>query len=266
MRRSGTERASPLGSAARVPRFSLVERLSHWIYALFFIAAFVSGLLMWLPPTREWMAGARHTVSQYHGVVGLVMVGLPLVLFLVADRRRFLAGLREVDRWDGDDRRWFWAAVRGGTLRGAVMPPQRRLNAGQKMNAVLVAAMAVGFVVTGVMLLLKLDLPAWLVSRALWLHGFLAVAGIALLLAHLAHVFLTKHGRDYLSAMIHGGLRRETALERHSKWEAVAGSTSSGSTGGPPAGSPDDSRDAPPSAAGPAPATDESSEPPVARM
>jgi len=262
VRRSDAERTPLPGPVARVPRFSLGERLSHWVYALLFIAAFVSGLLMWLPPTREWMAGARHTDSQYHGVVGLVMVGLPLVLSLVADRRRFLAGLREVDLWDGDDRRWFWAALRGGTLRGAAMPPQGRLNAGQKLNVVLVAAMAVGFVVTGVMLSLKADLPAWLVSRALWLHGFLAIAGVTLLLGHLAHVFLTKHGRDYLSAMIHGGLPMETALARHSKWVAVAGTLPDGSQHGPPHGSPDASSPA----AVPAPAPDESSEPPAARM
>jgi cytochrome b subunit of formate dehydrogenase len=113
------------------------------------------------------------------------------------------------------------------------MPPQRRLNAGQKFNAVLVAAMALGFVVTGSMLLARVHLPAWLVSRALWLHGFLAVAGVALFLGHLAHVLLTSHGRDYLSAMIHGSLKVETALERHGKWDALPAPPSDGEDAGP---------------------------------
>jgi cytochrome b subunit of formate dehydrogenase len=204
-----------------VSRFSVTERLSHWFYALFFLVAFISGLLMWLPVTRAWLAGARQTFSHFHGGMGFLMVAIPLILFLLFDRRRLAADLREVDRWDGDDRRWFWAAVRGGTLRGADMPPQRRLNAGQKVNAVLVAAMAVGFVVTGSLLLARVHLPAWLVSRALWLHGFLAVTGIALFLGHLAHVFLTSHGRDYLRGMIYGRLRLETALARHGKWSVL---------------------------------------------
>jgi formate dehydrogenase subunit gamma len=204
-----------------VPRFSVIERLSHWFYALFFLVAFVSGFLMWFPATREWLAGARHTFSHFHGGMGVLMVAIPLILFLLLDRRRLAADVREVDRWDGDDRRWFWAAVRGGTLRGSDMPPQRRLNAGQKVNAVLVAAMALGFLVTGTLLLNRVHLPAWLVSRALWLHGFLAVAAIALFLGHLAHVFLTSHGRDYLHAMILGRLSLETARARHSKWAAL---------------------------------------------
>lgn len=203
---------------SRIPRFVLTERLAHWFYALFFIAAFISGLLMWVPATRAWMAGARQTVAQYHGVAGFAMIVIPLMLFVVIDRRRLVRDVREMDLWDADDRRWFWAAVRGRTLRGGEMPPQGRFNAGQKANAVLVAVMALGFAVTGTMLLTRAGLPAWLVSRALWLHGFLAIAGVVLLAGHLGHVFLTKHGRDYLGAMIRGTLGEDTARDRHLKW------------------------------------------------
>ena len=155
---------------------SSAERLSHWLYALFFLVAFVTGLLMWIPATRE-LAGrrARYTLSQYHGYVGAAMIVVPLLLFLVLDRRRLGRDLREIDTWNGDDRRWFWLALRGYTLRGRQMPPQGRFNAGQKINVVLVAAMAMGFAATGGILMHKQDLQPWLVSRALWLHAFLAV-------------------------------------------------------------------------------------------
>jgi len=203
---------------SRVPRFVASERLAHWVYALFFLVAFVSGLLMWAPASRAWMAGARHQVAQYHGAVGLAMVFVPLLLLLLLDRRRLAGDVHEIDVWDADDRRWLWAALRGRTLRGGEMPPQGRFNAGQKINAVLVAAMAIGFLVTGALLLARAGLPSWLVSRALWLHGFLAIAAVTLLLGHLAHVFLTRHGRDYLSAMIRGDLAEDTARIRHAKW------------------------------------------------
>jgi formate dehydrogenase gamma subunit len=199
-------------------RFVLAERLAHWLYALFFLVAFVSGVLMWLPATREWMGGTRFTVSRYHAAIGLAMVLVPLLVMVVLDRRRLRADLREVDLWDGDDRRWFGLALRGYTLRGRAMPAQGRLNAGQKANVVLVAAMAVGFAVTGGILMHKDGLPAWLVSRALWLHGFLAIASVALFLGHLAHVFLTKHGRVYLGAMVRGTLPEGLARERHRRW------------------------------------------------
>ena len=206
-----------------VARFVLAERLAHWLYALLFIIALVSGLLMWIPATRAWMGGARLGVSQRHAATGFAMVVVPLLITLILDRRRLATGIREVDTWDADDRRWFWAAVRGGIFRGKEMPPQGRLNAGQKVNTVLVAAMALGFAITGSLLLAKTGLPAWLVSRALWLHGFLAIAGTALLAAHVAQVFLTTYGRAYLKAMFTGRLSEEIARRRHAKWWVATG-------------------------------------------
>ena len=125
-----------------------------------------------------------------------------------------------MDRWSTDDRRWFWAFLLGGALRGRAMPPQGRFNAGQKSNTILVAAMAVGFAVTGGILLGKAGLPAWLVSRALWLHGFLAIAGTALLAGHLFQALLTRHGRASLKAMLTGRLGEDVARERHALWWA----------------------------------------------
>jgi formate dehydrogenase subunit gamma len=224
----------------RLRRFVVVERVSHWLYALFFLVALVTGLLMWIPATRIWMAGARHTLSLYHGYVGAAMVILPLLLFLVVDRRRLARDVREVDKWNGDDRRWFRLALRGYTLRGKEMPAQGRFNAGQKVNVVLVAAMAVGFAATGGILIHKQNMPPWLVSRALWLHSFLAVAAVALFLGHLAHVFVTKHGRIYLAGMLKGWIPEDLARERHLRWweeetgragVADAGRTGAGGTG-----------------------------------
>ncbi len=175
---------------------------------------------MWIPATRIWMGEARQSVLWRHGITGYAMVLIPLILMLALDRRRLVRDAREIDMWDANDRRWFWAALTGRTLRGGDMPPQGRLNAGQKASAVLVAAMALGFVLTGSLLLARAALPAWLVSRALWLHGFLAIAAAALLVGHLAHVFLTRHGWGYLSSMIRGGLPGHIARERHQTWWA----------------------------------------------
>ena len=114
------------------------------------------------------------------------------------------------------------------------MPPQGRLNAGQKSNAIMVAAMAVGFIVTGSMLMGREYLSPWLVTRALWLHGFLSIAAVALLIGHLAHVFLTRHGRDSLGAMVGGTLSEKTARERYHKWwKETVGSQGADQSEGP---------------------------------
>jgi formate dehydrogenase subunit gamma len=218
-------------AADGILRFVTVERVAHWLYAVLFLICLVSGLLMWIPATREWMGGARLGVSQRHAASGFAMVIIPLLLMVLLDRKRLLSGIRQLDWWSADDRRWFWVFLRGGSLRGRSLPPQGRFNAGQKLSTILVAAMAVGFAVTGGILLGKADLPAWLVSRALWLHDFLAVASAALLAGHLVQALLTRHGRASLKAMLTGRLSEEVARERHALWwEQVVGTGEEGTS------------------------------------
>jgi formate dehydrogenase subunit gamma len=217
-------------------RWRRIERGAHWLYALLFIICLVSGLLMWIPVTREWLGEARLGVSIRHAASGFAMVVVPLLLMVVFDRRRLRSGLGQMDRWSADDGRWFWAVLRGRALRGQAMPPQGRFNAGQKASTILVAAMAVGFAFTGSFLLAKTSLPAWLVSRALWLHGSLAIAGMALLAGHAAMALLTRHGRASLKAMFTGRLSEEVARERHPLWWAQAAAAGRPSEGEPPGG------------------------------
>jgi formate dehydrogenase subunit gamma len=208
-------------AAANGPvRFVLAERLAHWVYALCFLAAGLSGALMWIPSTRQWMAGASYAVSQYHGYVGLAMVIVPLSILLILDRKRLLENRRAMDEWDANDRRWLWAVLSGRMLRGGKMPPQGRFNAGQKINSHLVAGLALGFVVTGVLLLFRMQLPFWLLPGLLLAHKVLAVASAVLLLGHLSIALLTRHGRGGLRAMVKGRIPKEIAREGHATWYA----------------------------------------------
>lgn len=205
-------------SPERLERFILVERLAHWTYAGFFLLALVLGLLLWIPSARVWLSGSRQGISHLHAGMGLLMVVVPLVLFLFMDRRRLSRNAHEIDVWDRDDRMWFWRAMRGYTLFHREMPPQGRFNAGQKANAIIVSAMALGFLVTGSVLLAGPHLPSWLFSRALLLHKILVIAAVALFVGHLLHAVLTRHGRDSLRAMTGGTMSEAVARERYEKW------------------------------------------------
>jgi formate dehydrogenase subunit gamma len=210
--------ASPPPLDGRLVRFLLVERLAHWTHAGFFVLAFVSGLLVWIPSIRIWMAGARLAVTHLHGGMGVFMIAVPMVLFLLMNRQQLASNVREIDLWDADDRVWFSRAVRGSTLLRREMPPQGRFNAGQKASSIVVAATAVGLAITGSLLLAKPHVPEWLVSRALLLHQGLAVAALAVFLGHLLHALLTRHGRDSLRAMTYGTMSAAVARDRHEKW------------------------------------------------
>lgn len=211
----------PLGARAvtRGPlRFVLAERLGHWFYALCFLAAGVTGALMWIPSTSQWMAGAYFTVTRYHGYVGLAMVIVPLSIFLILDRRRLVEDRRALDEWNANDRRWLRTALAGGVFRGKKLPPQGRFNAGQKLNSLLVIGLTLAFVVTGALLMARGSLAPWLASGVLFSHKVLAVTGAVLLVGHASMALLTRHGRGGLKAMVKGVLPARIAREGHSLW------------------------------------------------
>jgi formate dehydrogenase subunit gamma len=201
-------------------RFVLAERLGHWVYVLCFLAAGVTGALMWIPSTAQRLAEAYFTVARLHGYLGLAMAITPLLIFLVLDRRRLAENRRTLGQWSAHDRRWLRMALAGGMFRGKRMPPQGRFNAGQKVNSILVVGLTLAFVVTGSLLIARGHLPAGLAAGILLGHKVLAVFGGTLLVGHVGMAVLTPHGRGGLKAMIKGILPAHIAREGHALWYA----------------------------------------------
>ena len=199
-------------------RWVLIERIGHWAYVLLFAAA----LFLHRPQARKLKSPRPPPAdaAAIHGALGLVMVGLPLLLFLLFARRRLAQNLREITHWDADDRLWLRKALRGGALLRREMPPQGRLNAGQKLATMLAGLLALGIVITGCVLLFagrgRLNEAAF--EATLGVHVGFVVGAVIVLAGHVAHVVLLKGGTKYLASMFSGWLDEDTAREHHCKW------------------------------------------------
>src|SRR3989442_10872255 len=122
----------------RLARFTRTERAVHWVHAAAFLVLLGSGLVLYLPSLAE-LVGRRPLLKTIHVYTAVAwLVALTLVVAL-GDRRSLRRTLREIDVFDGDDRAW----LRRRPAR------QGRFNAGQKLNAIVSAAFAVLFAVTG---------------------------------------------------------------------------------------------------------------------
>jgi formate dehydrogenase subunit gamma len=202
----------------KVFRWILVERIGHWAYVLLFVAALVSASAA--GEGAEESASAAGNGAAIHGALGLVMVGLPLLLFLLFARRRLLDDLREVTHWDADDRLWLRKAVRGSYLLRREMPPQGRLNAGQKLATMLAGLLALGIVATGCILLFagrgRLSEAAF--ETTVGIHVGFVIGAVIVLAGHVGHLVLVKGGTKYLASMFSGWLDEQTAREHHYKW------------------------------------------------
>jgi len=191
----------------RLARFTRTERAVHWVHATAFVILLGSGLCLYLPSLAE-AVGRRPLVKGIH-IYTAVAWAVALVLIVVAGDRRSLArAAREIDRFDADDRAWL-------RRRPA---PQGRLNAGQKLNAVITAAFAILFVVTGFLLWYGERDTRFRLAGTLLVHDWLMYVSFLLFLGHLFLTLVYPKTRHSLNGMTHGWVEEDWAREHHRKW------------------------------------------------
>ena len=205
--------ASVASEAARpryVERFTLTERLLHWVHAAAFFVLLGSGLVLYLPSLATAVA-RRPLVKDIHFWTGISWAGAILLIAGVGNRRALAATLREIDRFDRDDARF---------LAGRTSSPQGRFNAGQKVNAILTAAFAVLFFVSGLLLWLGEQDTRFRLDGTVFLHDALMYVSLVVVAGHLYLALLHPATRHALRGMTLGNVRADWARDHHAKWAA----------------------------------------------
>jgi formate dehydrogenase gamma subunit len=200
-----------------VERFTRAERTLHWVYALLFLILLLSGLGLYLGPGQNPVLDRRELMRTIHLDAALALVGL--FLLTAAGSPGTLRRLREDVEWfDRDDARWLLRVVVPRPLRRRPLPPQRRLNAGQKLNTILTAAATVGLTVTGTLMWGGSGLPTSLSEAADTWHLVLTEAMVPLVAGHLVVALLFPSTRGALRGIVTGRVRLDFARRRHARW------------------------------------------------
>lgn len=188
-------------------RFSVTERALHWIHASAFFALLATGLVLYVPYLGEQI-GRRPQVKELHLLVAIAWAIALTAVVVLGDRRGLRRTLRELDTFDGDDRRW---------LMGR-RAPQGRFNAGQKLNTVLTGAFALLFAVSGTLLWLGERNTSFRFDGTIVLHDGLTLFSVILLVGHLYLAVIHPSTRHALRGMTRGDVRVDWAREHHAKW------------------------------------------------
>jgi formate dehydrogenase subunit gamma len=195
------------GSEGLVPRFGATERALHWVHATGFLAMLATGLVLYLPALSELVA-RRNLVKNVHLFSALGWALAIVLVVALGDRRRLAADWREIEAIDADDRRF---------LRGR-RAPQGRFNGGQKLNALVTAAFALLFALSGFFLWLGERDHRFLFDGTGTVHETLTLLSVGLLVGHLYLAVIHPSTRHALRGMTLGDVREDWAREHHPKW------------------------------------------------
>jgi len=177
-----------------VRRFSRTERSVHWVNAAAFLVLLVTGLFLYIP-SLEVAVGRRPLLKDIHFWTGVCWLPAVILVALLGDRRGLLRTARDVE----------------------VLQPSR-FNVGQKVNAVLTAAFAVLFLVSGLFLWLGERDTSLRFASTVVLHDGLFYAAFALLLGHLYLALIHPATRHSLRGMTLGTVSEEWAERHYPRW------------------------------------------------
>jgi formate dehydrogenase subunit gamma len=200
-------------SGERVLRHHLADRLYHWTMAATLLVCLFTAFLPILGWKFEWVMA--------HWIAGIVLTAAILFHIVRAvlwqDFWAMVFGPRDL--------RSSWRFV-ARALGGRGPPPQlaAKYPPLQKLYHMVVAAVVLAIVATGLLMLSKIDTPFWRrnpywLADAQWgmiytIHGLCGMAMITLIMAHV--YFAVRPEKLWMTrSMFHGWISREDYLRHH---------------------------------------------------
>ena len=199
-------------SEQKLLRYRVGQRVVHAVLASSFLALLITGLFLLWSPLSIYAAGGTSRWIHRIGAIGFMAVP---ILYLLLDRRGARELLIDSFSYDSDDWKWLKQMYRYFFGFAAEMPPQGRLNAGQKLHHAGVVIMSATVVASGLVLWFgKGSLGPSNLALAAIVHNLSMLALTVLLIGHLYFTFVYKA----LSVMTTGYVDEETARLEHAKW------------------------------------------------
>jgi len=177
-----------------VRRFSRPERTLHWVNAAGFLLLLATGLILYLPRLSA-VVGRRPLIKDVHLWGGIGWISALAIVIVLGDRRGLLRTARDLE----------------------VLRPSR-LNVGQKVNALLNAAFAVLFLVSGLLLWFGERDTRFRFTSTVLLHDILMYAALTLLVGHLYLALIHPATRHSLRGMTRGTVREDWAKRHYPRW------------------------------------------------
>lgn len=196
----------------RILRYTLAERVNHWIGGLSYIYCLITGLAFW-SPYAFWLAmftGGGPTARFWHPWAGLIFMASVLWMYKI---------------WRGDmvitdqDRKWWNSVDNYIRNEDENLPPIGRFNYGQKLFFWVMLVAAILLLLSGFVLWLVESIPwslRWVRYLGIAVHVGAALISIG---AFIIHVYMgTAMVRGGFTSIIRGEVSTAWAKMHHRLW------------------------------------------------
>jgi formate dehydrogenase subunit gamma len=203
---------SPHPVITRINRYSMTERVVHWISAITYTYVLATGLAFY-SPHLYWIAvilGGAPTSRFWHPIIGLVFIATLTVML-----RSWIGDMRIT----AIDKAWGRAMDRYIKNEDEKLPPADRFNLGQKYFFWVMVWGGIGLLISGAILWFPELTPwnlRWLRSAAILVHVACALITIG---AFIIHVYMgTAMVRGGFTSIIRGEVSPAWARMHHRLW------------------------------------------------
>jgi formate dehydrogenase subunit gamma len=197
--------------AEQLSRFDGIERLAHWLTALFFLTLIATGAALYIPAVIGFV-GRRGLVERVHVDVGLALP-VPLIVSLAGSWGKGLrADIRRINRWIPSDRQWLRLTLH---RQPTVDVPIGKFNAGQKLNAAITGGVMLVMLMTGSVMHWPYYWPLSWRTGATFMHDVVAILFVVVVIGHIG---MAVAHPPALRSMITGKVSRAWAKRHAPLW------------------------------------------------
>lgn len=194
-----------------VVRYTAGERTNHWIVAIVFVLAALSGLAMF-HPALFWLSnffGGGTWTRILHPVIGLIMMLAFLFLAVSVGKDNRL-----------QDRDWKWLRQMKDVVnnREEKLPEVGRYNAGQKLLFYVIVVCMVGLLLSGLVIwraYFAMYFSVGIIRLAAVVH---AASAFVLICAIIVHIYAAIWVKGSIDAMTRGTVTPGWAWKHHRAW------------------------------------------------
>jgi formate dehydrogenase subunit gamma len=173
-----------------------------------------SGWFSWLTP----IFGGANGANLMHRIFAVIFAAVPL-FGLLYKPKSFLGWMKEAFSWGPDDIKFMMMFPFDLLGLKVNMPPQERINAGQKFNSLLFPIVGLFIGLSGVVMWFAESFPLWMVTLAYPIHDLCWILGTMQLMFHMYLGSLHPGSGESFWAMFGDGkVRASWAKHHHTKW------------------------------------------------